>query len=815
MGSKSRPCAFAGRLLSFCATLLSLSLVYSHADEPPGKVQDKVLLTVDVTKGWQDGTGASAKPTWKVLPAEEGRAAAMSLDFPAIKSGEWFNLYLPIREGSWPTRGQKLAFRVRAEQAAKALVRLNEMPGAAEGKHDRHNEFEGHAATFEAGPQWREVQVGLQEFRVLWRHAGSNGRLDLENITSIGFEPADPLKPLRLEIAALRILDGEPPATGFGSNAAARYRIAFNSDRDGNYEIYCMDMDGRNLDRLTNHPGFDLWPAPSPDGERIAWMTNRDGNYQIFVMNANGANPVNLTRTPKSTEGHPTWSPDGKTIAFTSDRDGAMELYLMDADGSNQRRLTHAKGTDGLPSFSPDSKQIVFDSKRDGYHQLYRINVDGTGLTRLTQRKGLDTMPAWSPDGKTIALVSDRDGDQGIFLMNPDGSNVRRLSGLRAFEGWPGWSPDGRFLCYHADIHGHFTICVVEVASGRVEQLTRGRGSNRNPRFLRLAEDTYSPPAVPPGGVRIAAAVSGYLTSGPGGPNPQKYPFSYRAYGVLDKDQWQALAKPGEVPPAIAKNLGQALLWPGVGDELKSIKLHVKGNQLVGEAAVLHRYGKQGTHTIVTKLEGVLENGQLTLKALKPAIDGTWDWGGGIAKQQGEVAIQLEVQRTGSDHRHDLKEQPAPPTKGKPDPAKGDGLKVTAKVEGYTQATMFNPQKYPFKYMGSAQLDAEQLKALAKEGDVPESAAKALLGCLLWPKMEDTLEKAALKSDGKKLTGEATVLHKYGKQGTHTLKLRLEGSVENGRVSLKVTESTVSGTWDYGGGQIKLQGNVEITIEMP
>lgn len=149
--------------------------------------------------------------------------------------------------------------------------------------------------------------------------------------------------------------------------------------------------------------------------------------------------------------------------------------------------------------------------------------------------------------------------------------------------------------------------------------------------------------------------------------------------------------------------------------------------------------------------------------------------------------------------------------KADPAAAPKGGLKVTAQVDGYTMATMFNQQKYPFKYSGTAQLDAEQVKALAKPGEVPAATAKAFLGCLLWPKEDDTLEKAVLKSDGKKLIGEVEVLHKYGKQGTHTLKLRLEGTVDGGRLTLKVAESTVSGSWDSG-FPVKLQGKVDITI---
>ncbi len=134
-------------------------------------------------------------------------------------------------------------------------------------------------------------------------------------------------------------------------------------------------------------------------------------------------------------------------------------------------------------------------------------------------------------------------------------------------------------------------------------------------------------------------------------------------------------------------------------------------------------------------------------------------------------------------------------------------------MDGYTQPTQFNQQKYPFKYKGSSQVDGEQLKAMSKAGKVPAETAKAILGCLLWPGQGDSLPKASLKSDGKKLTGSAEVLHKYGKQGTHLLKLSLEGTFEDGKLSLRVSESSVAGTWDYGAGMIKLQGKVDIKIE--
>jgi Tol biopolymer transport system component len=85
-------------------------------------------------------------------------------------------------------------------------------------------------------------------------------------------------------------------------------KIAFQSDRDGNFEIYVMDADGSDPVNLTNNPAYDAQPAWSPDGTRIAFHSYRDGNYEIYVMGADGSNPVRLTDNPEG-DGYPAWSP--------------------------------------------------------------------------------------------------------------------------------------------------------------------------------------------------------------------------------------------------------------------------------------------------------------------------------------------------------------------------------------------------------------------------------------------------------------------------------------------------------------------------
>src|ERR1700687_887229 len=72
-------------------------------------------------------------------------------------------------------------------------------------------------------------------------------------------------------------------------------KIVFQSNRDGNYEIYSMNPDGTRLRRLTDNPAIDRGPALSHDGRKVAFVSDRNGYDNIYVMNTNGSNVVRLT----------------------------------------------------------------------------------------------------------------------------------------------------------------------------------------------------------------------------------------------------------------------------------------------------------------------------------------------------------------------------------------------------------------------------------------------------------------------------------------------------------------------------------------
>jgi Tol biopolymer transport system component len=244
-------------------------------------------------------------------------------------------------------------------------------------------------------------------------------------------------------------------------------KIAFDSNRDGNREIYVMNADGTNQTQLTFNNSFahnlgreSFWPSFSGDGSRIAFTTDHDGNYEIYVINADGTGLTDLTNNPAD-DYAPSFSPDGSHIAFQSTRDGLTDIYIMDADGTNQTRLTSYAGDNEFPSFNGNGSRIAFTSTRDGNQEIYVMNADGTSQTRLTHTTANNFYPSFSRDGSRIAFTSDRDGNQEIYVMNADGTGQTRLTNNPADDHNPSFSPDGSKIAFTTNRDGNDEIYVM------------------------------------------------------------------------------------------------------------------------------------------------------------------------------------------------------------------------------------------------------------------------------------------------------------------------------------------------------------------
>ena len=281
--------------------------------------------------------------------------------------------------------------------------------------------------------------------------------------------------------------------------------IAFSSKRNKSYDIYMMDINGKNIQQLTDHFADETYPTFSPDGQRMAYVSSRDGNEDIYVMNLKTKVSHRLTNHP-ARDLNPAWSPDGRWIAFDSNREATYDIYKIEPDGENLQRLTHGKVDRNYnAAWSPDSQSIAFASFREA-PGIYIMDADGGNQRRLANQPQSGHMPSWSPDGKQIAfsdiiLGGHRDplffgGSRDIYTLNVDGSQLRRRTRHPSMDIFPDWSPNGRSIVYYSRWNQKTDIYLIEGGLGRrTGRLTRHPADDKYPTWVPTGSLSVSPTA--------------------------------------------------------------------------------------------------------------------------------------------------------------------------------------------------------------------------------------------------------------------------------------------------------------------------------
>ncbi len=261
-------------------------------------------------------------------------------------------------------------------------------------------------------------------------------------------------------------------------------RIAFcREEASGRMNIYLCDIDGGDVQKLTEFKSLAVEPNWFPDGKSIIYTKYNDTTTSVLQTTLN---PVR-TRTIGTYDGLNVGvavNPDGKSLALVMSRDGSVDLYLksLSANGGF-RRLTRSKDVEASPAWNPAGNILCFAAGSYNGGRLYSISANGGSPQRLPGQKGESVKPGWSSDNK-IVYSTRRDGRYVLSVLeitkdpaaanhayrrNPDGLVMSRNPG----GNWesPSWAPDNRHVVCSRTEGKTASLVIVDTWTGEYRKI--------------------------------------------------------------------------------------------------------------------------------------------------------------------------------------------------------------------------------------------------------------------------------------------------------------------------------------------------------
>ena len=265
---------------------------------------------------------------------------------------------------------------------------------------------------------------------------------------------------------------------GLGLKGFFTAKLAFISERTGRPEVYTSDLFCGEVKQITRDNAFALMPRWSPDGTKIIYTSYfKSGFPDIYLIDL-AATHRDTFMSVKGTNLGARYSPNGRQVAMVLSGTGTSEIWVSDAQGHGPVRKTRSDAVKSSPCFSPDGTRLVFSSEPGP--QLYVMPVNGGDMRRVTT--GLSSFcaePDWSrTDPNKIAFTARVNGSYQIAVLDLASGRSEQVSHA-GFDGQePTWLPDGRHLVYTARDRRSSVLCILDTETGVSTPISKGLGAS-------------------------------------------------------------------------------------------------------------------------------------------------------------------------------------------------------------------------------------------------------------------------------------------------------------------------------------------------